>query len=62
MHRYFFEALTLVVLGGSFYFFLGAITEVGERDYVAAALQLAIGLALIATGRDLARLALLQKD
>lgn len=62
MRRYFFEALALALIAGSFFFFRECIGYLARRDYVAAILVLVIGLAVISVGKEMARLALVQRD
>jgi uncharacterized membrane protein YczE len=60
--RYFFEILALLLIGGSMVFFVECISYVANRDYVAAIILMLIGLAVISVGKEMARLALVQKD
>ncbi|GAB4509800.1 MAG: hypothetical protein Tsb0020_26510 [Haliangiales bacterium] len=62
MRRYFFEVLTVLLLIGSLAFFWESIEYLARRDYVAAVLLLFIGLAVITVGKEMARLALVQKE
>jgi hypothetical protein len=62
MRRFFFEILTVLLMGGSIVFFVECIRYLGRRDYVAAIILMFIGLAVISVGREMARLALVQKE
>ncbi len=62
MQRYFFEILAVALIGGSLAFFWQCIGYLARRDYVAAVILLFIGVAVISVGKEMARLALVQKD
>ncbi len=62
MRNYFFEVLSILLIGGSLLFFLECIDYLKRRDYVASLILMFIGLAVIAVGKEMARLALAQKD
>jgi hypothetical protein len=62
VRRYFFEVLSLALIGGSILFFLQCIKYLKHRDYVASIILLFIGLAVISVGKEIARMALAQKD
>lgn len=62
MRRYFFEALSLVLILGSLGFFLECVTFLERHDYVAAILLLLVGVAVINVGAELARLALVERE
>jgi len=62
MRRYFFEILALALMGGSIVFFVECIHYLARREYVGAIIVMFIGLAVISVGREMARLALVQKD
>ncbi len=62
MRRYFFELLALLLLGGSLVFFLECISYLEKRDYVAALILSFIGVSVITVGKEMARLALVQKE
>lgn len=62
MRRYFFEILALLLIGGSIVFFRECIGYLARRDYIAAFILLFIGLSVISVGKEMARLALVQKD
>ena len=62
MRRYFFEILAVLLLGGSLVFFVECIDYLARRDYVAAVVLMVIGLAVITVGKEMARLALVQKE
>lgn len=58
----FFEILALLLIGGSIVFFVECIGYLARRDYVAALILMAIGIAVISVGKEIARLALVQKE
>lgn len=62
MRRYFFEALSILLIGGSLMFFLECIQYLKRRDYVASIILMFIGFAVISVGKEMARLALAQRD
>ena len=62
MRRYFFEILAVTLITGSLLFFRECISHLARRDYVSAVIVLFIGLSVIAVGKEMARLALIQKD
>ena len=62
MPKYFFEILAILLLGGSLVFFFESIQYLSRRDYIAAIILMFIGLAVISVGKEMARLALVQKD
>jgi hypothetical protein len=62
MRRYFFEALALALIGGSLFFFKETLDYLAKRDYVAGLLVMVIGVAVISVGKEMARLALVQRD
>ncbi len=62
MRRYFFELLALLLIGGSLVFFWECMSYLARRDYVGSLVLLAIGLSVIAVGKEMARLALVQKE
>ena len=62
MRKYFFEALSLLLIGGSLVFFYECIRFLARRDYVAATLLMFIGFAVIRVGAELARLALIERQ
>ncbi|MBL9013979.1 MAG: hypothetical protein JNL83_07375 [Myxococcales bacterium] len=62
MRRYFFEGLALALIGGSLFFFKETLDYLARRDYVAALLVMIIGVAVISVGKEMARLALVQRD
>jgi hypothetical protein len=62
VRRYFFEVLALALIGGSMFFFKEAIDYLARRDYVASLIVMMIGLAVITVGKEMARLALVQRD
>ncbi|HET9626394.1 MAG TPA: hypothetical protein VGC42_30595 [Kofleriaceae bacterium] len=62
MRRYFFEALAVALIGGSLFFFKETLDYLARRDYVASLLVMVIGVAVISVGKEMARLALVQRD
>ncbi|MBI4512341.1 MAG: hypothetical protein HY698_22100 [Deltaproteobacteria bacterium] len=62
MRRHFFEVLALLLFGGSMLFFYECASYLAKRDYVASIILLTIGCSVIAVGKELARLALVQKE
>ena len=62
MRRYYFEVLSLALIVGSMFFFRECIEYLARRDYVAAVVVMCIGLSVITVGKEIARLALVQKD
>lgn len=62
MRRFFFELTTLGLFGGGFLFFREALGHLARRDYVGSGIVALIGVAIFVVGRDMARLALVQKD
>jgi hypothetical protein len=62
MRRYFFEILAVCLILGSLFFFKETLHYLARRDYVAALLVMLIGVAVISVGKEMARLALVQRD
>ena len=62
MRRHLFELLSVLLIGGSLVFFWQCISYLNRREYVSAVIVLGIGLAVITVGKELARLALVQKE
>ena len=62
MRRYFYELLALALIAGSIVFFRESIAYLARREYVSAVLVMLIGMSVIAVGKEMARLALIQKD
>jgi hypothetical protein len=62
MRRYFFEILALLLIGGSMFFFKEAIDYLARRDYIASLVVMVIGISVITVGKEMARLALVQRD
>ena len=54
--------MSILLIGGSLVFFNKCIGYLARRDYVAAIILMFIGLSVIAVGKEMARLALIQKD
>ena len=62
MRRYFFEILALALIGGSLFFFKETLSYLARRDYVGGVVVMAIGVAVISVGKEMARLALVQRE
>jgi hypothetical protein len=62
VRRYLFEILAIALIMGSIVFFAECVTYLARRDYVASIILMAIGLSVITVGKELARLALVQKE
>lgn len=62
IRRHFFEGLAVALILGSLFFFKETLDYLARRDYVAAVLVMAIGIAVIGVGKEMARLALVQRD
>ncbi len=62
MRRHLFEILSVLLIGGSIVFFYECAGYLAKRDYVASIILMGIGVAVIGVGKELARLALAQKD
>lgn len=62
VRRYFFEILAVSLIIGSLFFFKETLDYLARRDYVAALLVMVIGVAVISVGKEMARLALVQRD
>ncbi|HEY0253681.1 MAG TPA: hypothetical protein VGC41_19250 [Kofleriaceae bacterium] len=60
--RHFFEILSLALIAGSLYFFKETLDYLARRDYVASVLVMVVGVAVISVGKEMARLALVQRD
>jgi len=58
----FFEVLAVLLILGSMFFFKETLDYLARRDYVAALLVMVIGVAVIGVGKEMARLALVQRD
>jgi hypothetical protein len=61
MRKYFFEGLSLFLILGSLGFFLESISFLSKHDYVAAIVLLLVGMVVVNTGAELARLALVER-
>lgn len=62
MRHIFFEVLAVALLGGSLFFFRECLGYLARRDYVAALLVMLIGMSVITVGKEMARLALVQRE
>jgi ABC-type transport system involved in cytochrome bd biosynthesis fused ATPase/permease subunit len=58
----FFEVLAVLLILGSMFFFKETLDYLARRDYIAALLVMIIGVAVIGVGKEMARLALVQRD
>jgi hypothetical protein len=61
VRKYFFEALSLVLIVGSLAFFYQCVRFLATRDYVSAIVLMFIGFAVIRVGAEMARLALIER-
>jgi hypothetical protein len=62
VRRYFFETLAVALMAGSLFFFKESLSYLARRDYVGALIVMLIGVAVISVGKEMARLALVQRD
>lgn len=62
LRGYFFEMLAVLLMGGSIVFFRECVEYLGRRDYFAALILMLIGVAVITVAKEMARLALIQKE
>jgi hypothetical protein len=62
MRQYFFEILAVALMAGSLFFFKESLSYLSRRDYVGALIVMLIGVAVISVGKEMARLALVQRD
>lgn len=62
MRKILFEVLAVALIGGSCVFFYECAGYLSKKDYVAAIILMSIGFAVIHVGKELARLALAQKE
>ena len=62
MRQHFFEALAILLVGGSLIFFYECAEYLAKRDYVGSLILMTIGLSVITVGKEMARLALVQKE
>jgi hypothetical protein len=62
VRRYFFEILAVALMGGSLFFFKESLSYLVQRDYVGALIVMMIGVAVISVGKEMARLALVQRE
>ncbi|MFH0903298.1 MAG: hypothetical protein V2A73_21930 [Pseudomonadota bacterium] len=62
MRWHLFEVLAVLLIVTSMVFFFQSVGFLAKRDYVAAIILVAIGVSTISVGKELARLALAQKD
>jgi len=62
VRRYFFEILAVALMGGSLFFFKESLSYLVRRDYVGAVIVMLIGIAVISVGKEMARLALVQRE
>jgi hypothetical protein len=62
VRHYFFEILAVALIGGSLWFFKETLDYLAQRHYVEAFMVMLIGIAVISVGKEMARLALVQRD
>jgi hypothetical protein len=62
VRRYFFAILAVALMGGSLFFFKESLSYLARRDYVGATIVMLIGVAVISVGKEMARLALVQRE
>jgi hypothetical protein len=62
VRRYFFEILAVALIGGSLFFFRETLSYLAGGDYVGAVIVMMIGVAVISVGKEMARLALVQRE
>jgi hypothetical protein len=62
VRRWFFEVLALLLIVGSLVFFWECVSYLAKRDYIAALVLTGIGFAVLTVGKELARLALVQRE
>ena len=62
VRRALFEILAVLLILGSLLFFRECVDYLARRDYVASIILLAVGLSVITVGKELARLALAQRE
>ena len=60
--KYFFEVLAVLLIAGSLAFFVECVSYLSKRDYVSAIILMFIGLSVISVGKEMERLALIQKE
>jgi hypothetical protein len=62
MRRYFFEFLAVALFVGALFFFRETLHYLAQREYVSGVLVMLIGVSVISVGKEMARLALVQRD
>jgi hypothetical protein len=62
VRRWFFEVLALLLILGSLVFFWECVSYLAKRDYIAALVLTGIGFSVLTVGKELARLALVQRE
>jgi ABC-type transport system involved in cytochrome bd biosynthesis fused ATPase/permease subunit len=62
IRKMFFEVLSVGLILSSLWFFKQTLDDLAHRDYIAALLVMIIGIAVINVGKEMARLALVQRD
>jgi hypothetical protein len=61
LRKYFYEILSLLLIGGSLVFFYECLRFLSRRDYLSGLILMLIGIAVIHVGSELARLALFER-
>jgi putative Mn2+ efflux pump MntP len=61
MRKMMLEILGILMVLGSVVFFYFSVQFLSERDYIAAILQIFVGFAMVRSGLELTRMALLDK-
>ncbi len=62
MRRALYEGLGVLLVLASIVFFLYAVRFLGDRDYIAAILEIFVGFALIRAGLEMTKLALAARN
>ena len=62
MRKYLFEVLAVTLIAGSVYFFTESLRYLSRRDYIGSLIVMAIGVAVISVGKEMARLALVSRE
>ena len=62
LRGFFFEILAVLLMGGSIILFHECVEYLGRRDYFAALILMLVGVSVILVGKEMARLALIQRE
>jgi hypothetical protein len=62
VRHYFFEILAVALIAGSLWFFKETLDYLAQRHYVEALVVMLIGISVISVGKEMARLALVQRE